>query len=286
MAETAAALAQPGQVVLLPDLEAGCSLAEMADLPSVERAWAELGELIDVEREVMPVAYVNSDIALKAFCGQHSGLVCTSSNAQAVLAWALTQRPRVLFFPDQYLGLNTAKRMGIPRKQVLVWDPGCRFGGYKPEALRQSRVVLWHGWCCVHQHFRPEHVLSWRTHTPDIRVIVHPECMTEVVDLADEVGSTDYIIRRVSESPSGTRWAIGTEGTLVNRLKNEHPELMIVSLSPEPSYCRTMRLITPEKLARMIDGLARGVAINQVTVPADVAQCARAALRRMLEIAS
>ncbi len=284
MAETAAILAQPDQTVLLPDREAGCYLAEMADRADVERAWAQLGEVMDVEREVMPVTYVNSAADLKAFCGQHGGSVCTSSNAQAILAWALEQRPRVLFFPDQHLGRNTAKRAGIPLQEMLLWDPRQRFGGHDEDALRRARVYLWQGWCDVHQRFLPAHVAAWRARVPGIRVIVHPECKMEVVDLADEAGSTAYIVRRVEESPPGTQWAIGTEFNLVNRLKHGHPEQLIVSLSPEPSYCRTMNLITPDKLARVLEGLQRGETVNLVTVPPDVARLARVALERMLEV--
>jgi len=314
MAETAAILAKPAQTVLLPDLGAGCGLAEMADLPLVERAWARLGEVMDVEREVMPVTYVNSAAELKAFCGQHGGLVCTSSNAQAALSWALARRPRVLFFPDQHLGRNTARRMGIPLQDMLLLDPrhpvglpsaseGTEGAGrYEAGTLQQARVFLWQGWCYVHQCFLPEHVTAWRERRPDIRVIVHPECMMEVVDLADEAGSTATIIRRVEESPPGTRWAIGTEFNLVNRLKNEHPEQFIASLrlrpstssgqrsgqalSPEPSYCRTMNLITLEQLACVVEGLARGEVVNPVTVPPDVTRHARVALERMLEVSA
>jgi len=284
MAETAAMLAQPGQTVLLPDMEAGCSLAEMAGRADVERAWAQLGEVMDVESEVLPITYVNSSADLKAFCGQHGGLVCTSSNAQAVLSWALARRPRVLFFPDQHLGRNTARRMGIPLEEMLLWNPGRLFGGHDAEALRRTRIFLWRGWCNVHQCFLPEHVTAWRERMPDIRVIVHPECMMEVVDLADEAGSTATIIRCVEESPPGDRWAIGTEFNLVNRLRNEHPEQFVVSLSPEPSTCRTMNLITLEKLANVVEGLLRGEVINPVTVPPDVTRSARAALERMLEV--
>jgi quinolinate synthase len=294
MAETAAILARPGQAVLLPDLEAGCPLAEMADLLLVEQAWAQLGEVMDVEGGVMPVTYVNSAADLKAFCSQHGGLACTSSNAQAALSWALARRPRVLFFPDQHLGRNTAKRMGIPLEEMLLWDPRRPLGGHDAEALRQARVFLWRGWCSVHQRFLPEHVTAWRERQPDIQVIVHPECKMEVVDLADEAGSTAYIIRRVEESPPGTRWAIGTEFNLVNRLKNEHPEQFIASLrlrsgqalSPQPSLCRTMNLITLDKLGRVVEGLARGEIINPVAVPPDVARYARVALERMLEVSS
>jgi quinolinate synthase len=284
MAETAAILAQPGQTVLLPDLEAGCPLAAMADLPDVEQAWAQLDEVLDVEREVLPITYVNSFASLKAFCGQHGGLVCTSSNAQAVLSWALSQQPRVLFFPDQHLGRNTAKRLGIPPEEMLLWNPSRPCGGHDEETLQRARVFLWRGFCNVHQRFLPEHVTAWRERDPDVRVIVHPECMEAVVDLADEAGSTAYIIRRVEESAPGTKWAIGTEFNLVNRLRNEHAEQSIASLSPEPSYCRTMNLITVEKLARVLEGLTRGELINPVAVPPDVARYARVALERMLEV--
>ncbi|NLF00008.1 MAG: quinolinate synthase NadA [Anaerolineales bacterium] len=284
MAETAAILAQPGQVVLLPDVEAGCPLAAMADLPDVEGAWSQLGELMDVEREVMPVTYVNSAATLKAFCGDHGGLVCTSSNAAAALAWALARRPRVLFFPDQHLGRNTAKRQGIPLEEMALWNPSRPFGGQEPQALQAARIILWRGWCNVHQRFRPEHVLARRAEMPGVRVIVHPECPMEVVDLADEAGSTAEIIRRVEAAPAGTKWAIGTEYNLVGRLHDQHPEQTIVSLSPEPSLCRTMNLITTAKLARVLEALLDGELINQVTVPPDVAQSARLALDRMLEV--
>ncbi len=195
---------------------------------------------------------------LKAFCGEHGGIVCTSANAGRVLDWAFRQRPKVLFFPDQHLGRNTAKRMGIPPEAMLLWDPRRPLGGHDPERIRQARLFLWPGWCYVHTRFRPEHVLAWREQDPEIRILAHPECTEEVVDLADEVGSTSYIIRRVEESPPGTKWAIGTEFNLVNRLAQEHPEQFIVSLSGEPHYCRTMNLITLEKLARVLEGLVRG----------------------------
>jgi quinolinate synthase len=286
MAETAAILARPGQTVLLPDLEAGCWLADMADLSQVEQAWAQLGQVLDVEQEVMPVTYVNSTVGVKAFCGDHGGAVCTSSNAQAVLAWALARRPRVLFCPDQHLGRNTARRSGIPLEDMMVWDPSRPFGGHDPEVLREARILLWQGCCNVHQRFLPEHVTAWRKRAPAIRVIVHPECTLEVVDLADEAGSTAYIIRRVQESPPGTQWAIGTEFNLVNRLKDEHPEQFIASLSPEPSHCETMNLITLEKLARVVEGLAGGDVINPITVSSGVARSARKALERMLEVSA
>ncbi|MDW7991681.1 MAG: quinolinate synthase NadA, partial [Anaerolineae bacterium] len=284
MAETAAILAKPYQTVLLPDLEAGCFLADRAELPQVEAAWRDLGRVLDVEREVMPVTYVNSAAALKAFCGEHGGIVCTSANAGRVLDWAFRQRPKVLFFPDQHLGRNTAKRMGIPPEAMLLWDPRRPLGGHDPEQVRRAQIFLWPGWCYVHTRFRPEHVRMWRERDPEIRILVHPECTEEVVDLADEVGSTSYIIRRVKESPPGTKWAIGTEYNLVNRLAQEHPEQFIVSLSGEPHFCRTMSLITLEKLARVLEGLVNGELVNPISVPTDVAEKARRALERMLSI--
>jgi len=287
MAETAAILARPGQVVILPDLEAGCSLAEMADLGDVKRAWARLDELgMDVETTILPLTYVNSAASLKAFCGRHGGAVCTSSNAQAVLSWALARRPRVFFCPDQHLGRNTAKRMCIPMEEILLWNPArsLSHSSHMGEDLRRARVILWPGWCNVHQCFRPEHVTAWRERMPGARIIVHPECRMEVVDLADEAGSTATIVRRVEESPAGTQWVIGTEFNLVNRLKHENPEQFIASLSPEPSYCRTMNLITLERLADVLEALVKGEVINSITVSPDVARHAKLALERMLEV--
>lgn len=283
MAETAAILAKPGQTVLLPDREAGCFLAEKAERPLVEQAWETLGRFLDVEEELVPVTYVNSAADLKAFCGRHGGMACTSANAEAILRRAFSQRPRVLFFPDQHLGRNTAKRMGIAPEEIFLWNPRRPPQEDEARAIRRARLFLWPGWCYVHTRFRTEHVRAWRERDPEVRVLVHPECTEEVVDLADEVGSTSYIVRRVGESPPGTKWAIGTEFNLVNRLDQEHPEQSIASLSDEPHYCRTMNLITLEKLARVLEGLARGEVINPVTVPSEIAEPARVALERMLE---
>ena len=284
MAETAAILAQPSQTVLLPAVEAGCPMAEMARRHQVEEAWAQLGEVLDVERDVMPITYMNSSADLKAFCGEHGGLACTSSNAQDAIAWALARRPRVLFFPDQHLGRNTAKRMGISGDDMLLWNPNHHLGGPGVDRVRSDRIFLWRAWCSVDQRFLPEDVIAWRRRTPDIRVIAHPECMEEVVDLADEAGSTATIIRRVEESRPGARWAIGTEFNLVNRLRNEHPEQFIASLSPEPSTCRTMNLTTLDLLARVLEGILRGELVNPVIVPESVAGKARGALERMLRV--
>jgi quinolinate synthase len=284
MAETAAILAQAGQSVFLPDLDAGCPLAEMADLADVQQVWDRLGEVLDVETQVTPITYVNSTAALKAFCGRHNGLVCTSSNAEKMLTWAFEQRPYVFFFPDQHLGRNTGKRMGIPLKEMLLWDPKLTHGGHDAETLRKARIFLWRGWCRVHRVFSPQDVIRWRRKEADIRVIVHPECSMEVVDLADEAGSTSYIIRRIDESPSGSKWAVGTEYNLVHRLDQAHTDKFVAILSEKPVNCRNMNLITLEKVGCVLEGLVDGNFVNQVEVPGETAQDARIALERMLEV--
>jgi quinolinate synthase len=210
--------------VVLPDMAAGCSMADMAQLDQVEEAWEDLGEVMDTE-DITPVTYINSAASLKAFCGRHGGIVCTSSNAAAVLRWALARRSRVLFFPDQHLGRNTSLTMGISNKQMPVWDPfEEQLGGNSEQTLRDSRVILWKGHCSVHQMFRPEHVQHFRDSVPGIKILVHPECPQEVNDLADVSGSTGTIIREVQRAAAGTKWAIGTELHLVNRLREQHPE--------------------------------------------------------------
>jgi quinolinate synthase len=284
MAETAAILAGPGQVVLFPEPEALCPLAETADLFLVEDAWKQLGGCRDTEREILPVTYVNSEAVLKAFCGRHGGSVCTSSNARGVLEWARARRPCTFFFPDQHLGRNTGVRMGIPPERMPLWDPRRDLGGNDREDILAAQVVLWKGWCYVHQRFLPAHVQAVRKSHPGIRVWVHLECTQEVVHLADDAGSTADIIRLVESAPAGTRWAIGTEGNLVNRLAREHPEQEIHLLSPVPNNCLTMNKTTTDSLARITDGLLRGEEINPVRIPPDVAEHARTALQRMLEV--
>jgi quinolinate synthase len=284
MAETAAILAGPGQVVLFPEPEALCPLAEMADVFLVEDAWKQLGECMDVERDLMPVTYVNSEAVLKAFCGKHGGSVCTSSNARGVMEWARARRPRTFFFPDQHLGRNTGVRLGIPLERMPLWDPRRELGGNAREDILAAQVILWKGWCYVHQRFLPVHVLKARETYPGIRVWVHLECTQEVVRLADDAGSTSDIIRLVDSAPAGTRWAIGTESNLVDRLAREHPQQEIHSLSPAPNNCLTMNKITLASLARVTDGLLRGEEIHPVRVPPDIAEFARAALERMLEV--
>jgi len=269
--------------VILPDLSAGCSMADMADIDQVEDCWSQLGEVIDAE-DVMPVTYINSAANLKAFCGEHGGIVCTSSNAAAVLQWSFDRRGRVLFFPDQHLGRNTAKRMGIGLDEMVVWDPHQPLGGNTDEAIERSRVLLWRGHCSVHQMFKPEHVTLFRQRVPGIKVLVHPECMMQVVDMADLVGSTEYILRTVREAPPGSKWAIGTELHLVNRLKNQHPEQEIHFLSPMVCMCATMYRIDLAHLCWSLENLVQDAPVNIIRVPDDVAHWAQVALERMLAV--
>jgi quinolinate synthase len=286
MAETAAILSRPGQTVLFPEPDALCPLAEKADLLTVEDAWRQLGGILDVEREVMPVTYINSEVELKAFCGEHGGLVCTSSNARGALEWSRERRPKAFFFPDQHLGRNTGIRMGIPIDKMPLWDPIRDLGGNTLEDWKAAEIILWKGWCYVHQRFLPEHVQAARRAYPGVRVWVHLECTQEVVRLADDAGSTADIIRMVAASPAGTKWAIGTEGNLVERLARMHPDQEIHLLSPTPNNCVTMNKTTIESLARITDGLMRGESINPILVPPHTAEGARQALQRMLEVRS
>ena len=295
MAETADVLANRPQrlaerdgrriPVILPDLAAGCSMADMAAIEQVEDCWTQLAEVIDVD-DLTPVTYVNSAADLKAFCGRRGGIVCTSANAAAVLAWAFARRRRVLFFPDQHLGRNTALRMGVPLEQMPLWDPYADpLGGNAPQTIRQSRVILWNGLCSVHQMFQPAHVDYFRQNYPGIRILVHPECMQEVADKADLLGSTGRILKLVEESPPGTRWAIGTEMHLVQRLAREHPEQEIHLLSPVVCMCSTMYRIDLAHLCWSLENLAAGEPVNVIRVDDDVAEGALLALMRMLEVA-
>ena len=270
--------------VILPDLAAGCSMADMAGIEQVEAAWEDLGELIDTS-EVIPVTYINSAASLKAFCGQHGGIVCTSSNAEAVLEWAFQRGGRVLFFPDQHLGRNTSLKMGITNDQMPVWDPYQEeFGGNTEEAVQRSKVILWKGHCSVHQMFRAEHVRQFRERNSDIQILVHPECMREVNDLADYSGSTGYIIKAVESAAPGTKWAIGTELHLVNRLKQEHPEQEIHFLSPVVCMCATMYRIDLAHLCWVLENLAAGTPVNLIEVDEDTAKWSLVALERMLRV--
>lgn len=270
--------------VLLPDLAAGCSMADMAAIAQVEAAWEDMSEVIDTER-VIPVTYINSAASLKAFCGRHGGVVCTSSNARAVLEWAFQRGDRVFFFPDQHLGRNTSLGMGIPESQMPVWDPyELELGGNDEQAIRSGRVILWKGHCSVHQMFRAEHVASFREQHPGIRILVHPECPREVNDIADISGSTGKIIDTVRSSPPGTKWAIGTELHLVNRLKAEHPEQEIHFLSPVVCMCATMYRIDLPHLCWTLENLRDGTPVNRIAVDEETARWSLIALERMLAI--
>ncbi|TWT79806.1 Quinolinate synthase A [Planctomycetes bacterium CA13] len=294
MAETADILANRPQklaeregrriTVTLPDMAAGCSMADMAGIRQVEAAWADMSEVIDTER-VIPVTYINSAASLKAFCGRHGGIVCTSSNAQAVLEWAFERGDRVFFFPDQHLGRNTALKMGIEESEMPVWDPyQLELGGNSDEAIEHSRVILWKGHCSVHQMFRAEHVAGFRKQYPGIKILVHPECPREVNDLADVSGSTGKIIQTVRNSPAGTKWAIGTELHLVNRLKAEHPEQEIHFLSPVVCMCATMYRIDLPHLCWTLENLRDGVVVNKIEVEEETSKWSLIALERMLAV--
>ncbi len=270
--------------VILPDMAAGCSMADMAAIRQVEDAWDQLGEVIDTKR-LIPVTYINSAASLKAFCGKHGGIVCTSSNAAAVIRWAFERGERVFFFPDQHLGRNTALTMGITNAQMPVWDPYTEdLGGNTSAAIAGSKVVLWKGHCSVHQMFRPEHVAQFRQKIPGIKILVHPECPQEVNDIADHSGSTSSILRTVEQAPPGTKWAIGTELHLVNRIKKEHPEQEIHFLSPVVCMCATMYRIDLAHLAWTIENLLEGELVNEIVVDEDTARYSLIALERMLEV--
>jgi quinolinate synthase len=288
MAETADILSREEQAVILPNLAAGCSMADMADIDSVEAAWAQLEELFGTEPDadgrvpVIPVTYMNSSAALKGFCGEHGGIVCTSSNAATVLEWAFERGQRVLFFPDQHLGRNTAKAMGVPLEQMPMWSPRRPLGGNDAQTLLDSRVILWHGFCSVHRRFTVAQIEKARADYPGVRVIVHPECPMEVVDAADEYGSTDYIRKAIAAATEPTVFAIGTEVNLVNRLAAEYPQHTVFCLDPVICPCSTMYRIHPGYLAWVLEGLVEGEVRNRIEVPADVAATARVALERML----
>jgi len=270
--------------VILPDMAAGCSMADMAAINQVEAAWADMAEVIDTQR-VIPVTYINSAASLKAFCGRHGGIVCTSSNAAAVLRWAFERGDRVFFFPDQHLGRNTALTMGITPDQMPVWDPyELELGGNTDAALENSRVILWKGHCSVHQMFRPEHVAQFREKHPGIKILVHPECPREVNDIADVSGSTGKIIQTVKDSPAGSKWAIGTELHLVNRLKAEHPEQEIHFLSPVVCMCATMYRIDLQHLCWSLENLRDGHPVNVIQVDPEVTHWSLVALERMLSV--
>lgn len=283
MAESADILRQPHQQVLLPDLNAGCSMADMADIDQVEECWEQL-EAIG-ELGVVPVTYMNSTAAIKGFTGRQGGSICTSSNAAAVMRWAFGRGQRVLFLPDEHLGRNTSYRMGIRLDEMAVWDPRKPLGGLSEEEIRHARLLLWKGYCSVHQRFLPEHVERVRREYPGIRVIAHPECRWEVCQLADNIGSTEGIIKKISASPPGSQWAVGTEIHLVNRVAQEQPDKLVVSLDPNVCVCTTMFRIAPQHLCWVLESLVAGQVVNRIEVDTETRRWARKALERMLSLA-
>jgi len=283
MAESADILTASHQQVILPDLNAGCSMADMADLDSVEEAWDALEQVIDVDA-LVPITYMNSSAALKAFVGRQGGAVCTSTNARAVLEWALGRGRQVLFFPDQHLGRNTGLAMGFGHDDMRVWDPRLALGGLTEADCKEATVLLGKGHCSVHQRFRPEHVAAFRAQHPDGIVLAHPECAYEVCDMADAVGSTDFLIHAVEAAPPGSHLAVATEIHLVHRLAADHPDRTVVSLDPLICPCSTMFRIDAAHLAWVLEHLVGGQVVNRVSVDPETAADARVALERMLAI--
>jgi quinolinate synthase len=283
MAESADILTGDHQQVVLPDLNAGCSMADMADLDAVEEAWESLAEVIDIER-LVPITYMNSSAALKAFVGRKGGAVCTSTNARAVLEWALAKGDKVLFFPDQHLGRNTGLAMGYGHEDMRVWNPRLDLGGLTDLDAKEATFLLWKGHCSVHQRFQPAHIEAFRAQHPDGIVIAHPEASFEVCALADKVGSTDFIIKEVAAAPAGATIAVATEIHLVQRLDAETPDKTIVSLDPLICPCSTMFRIDGPHLAWVLEELVAGRVVNRITVDPETAQWAKVALERMLSI--
>jgi quinolinate synthase len=285
MAESADVLGHAGQQVILPDLNAGCSMADMAEISQVEACWDVLTHF-HFSDEILPITYMNSAAAIKAFCGEHGGLVCTSSNARAAFEWAFARGKRILFLPDQHLGRNTGFAMGIPLDEMVVWDPWGLQGGQTKQSLAASRVVLWKGHCAVHQRFLPNHVDQVRAKYPGIQVIVHPECRWEVCQKADALGSTERLIALVEQAPAGQMFAVGTEIHLVNRMARRFAAQgkKIITLDDTGCLCTTMYRISPQHLAWVLENLIEGRVVNRIQVRPSVKHWAKVALDRMLEI--
>ena len=282
MAESADILSAEHQQVILPDMAAGCSMADMARLDQVEEAWEQLQQLGITD--VMPVTYMNSAANIKAFCGRHEGVVCTSSNALPLYEWAFAQKEKLFFFPDEHLGRNTGIKYGISLDQMVVWDPRLELGGNTPEQLQQAKIILWKGFCSVHGRFQARHVDDRRAEHPGIKVLVHPECRYEVVQKSDLNGSTEFIIKTIAEAPAGSKWAVGTELNLVNRLAKRHPDKLVTLLAPDLCMCATMFRIAPENLCWALENLVDGHVVNHIQVDDETARWAKVALDRMLAI--
>ena len=286
MAEVADIMTKPHQIAVLPDLAAGCSMADMASLAKVERCWRELNEVLNADEKITPVTYINSAADLKAFCGEHGGIVCTSSNAGTIAKWAFERREKILFFPDQHLGRWTGAQMGIALDEMMVWDPDLELGGLTPEQIHKAKLLLWKGHCSVHQMFQPAHILKFRNQHPDGLVISHPECSYEVCRQSDYVGSTEHIVRTIKEAAPNTHWLVGTELNLVNRLAEEvkHEGKVVQFMAPTVCMCSTMQRIDPQHLAWTLENLADGNVVNQIKVPEHEAVLAKLALDRMLSV--
>jgi quinolinate synthase len=285
MAESADVLSADHQQVILPDLAAGCSMADMADPEQLEQCWSDLEQMLGSASGIVPVTYINSAASIKAFCGEHGGVVCTSSNAAATLKWAWERGEKIVFLPDQHLGRNTAYKLGVPLDQMMVWDPNEIWGGLEPDAVRRARMILWKGHCSVHERFTVRQIENIRARHPGIRVIVHPEVSWEVVQAADDAGSTEYILKTVRESPVGSTWAVGTEVHLVNRLAREmDPDRTVFSLDQFGCLCSTMFRVSPNHLLWILEGLVDGEVHNRIVVPDDRKHWTRIALERMLSI--
>ena len=284
MAETACILCSPHQKVILPNITAGCSMADMAPMDDVDDAWEDLQDVLGDHGGIVPITYMNSIASIKALCGRTGGAVCTSSNAGAVMEWAFQQSQRVLFLPDQHLGRNTGLKLGMSLDEMVVWNPFKRLGGNTPEQLRAAKLILWQGHCAVHTRFTVKQIDAARDRYPDVTVLVHPECPMETVQAADLVGSTEFIRKAINEAPAGSKWAVGTEVSLVNRLAMENPDKTIFCLDPVICPCSTMYRIHPAYVLWVLEGLIDGQVINQITVPDDIRKDAQVALERMLAL--
>ena len=281
MAEAADILSRTEQIVILPDLKAGCSMADMADIKGVEMAWREITGVSD---DYVPITYINSSAAIKAFCGKNGGYICTSSNSVEMFNAALSQNKKIIFFPDEHLGRYASLKLGVSESEMILWDSSKPLGGNTENKIRNAKVILWKGFCYVHQQFKIEQVYAVRNNYDDIKIIVHPECSVDVLNAADFIGSTEFIIQTVSNAPSGTKWAIGTEIHLIDRLRKMFPDKLVLSLSDNMCLCSTMYRINPSHLLWVLEGLLRGEIINQIKVPQETAIYAKIALDRMIEV--
>jgi quinolinate synthase len=286
MAEVADILSRPEQIAILPDMAAGCSMADMANKIKVQRCWDELSQVIKVEAEVTPITYINSSADLKAFCGQHEGTVCTSSNAEKILKWSFAKRAKILFFPDQHLGRTSAYQMGIPLSEMVVWDFDKPLGGLTVEAIKKAKMILWKGFCSVHQVFQPKHIDRFLARYPETKVIAHPEACFEVCQKADYIGSTETILTIVRKADKNTRWLVATELNLVNRLHEECKAegKNVHFMSSTLSMCSTMFRTDPQHLTWVLENLVNGVVVNQVKVEPQAATFAKKALDNMLSV--